>query len=465
MQPTDDSALLRQYVENHSDEAFATLVAQHLNLVYSVALRQVGNPHQAEEITQAVFIILAKKAAQLRHDQALASWLFQATRLTASNFVRGETRRHRREEEAYMQSVLDESGGEVWPRIAPLLDTAVGALREKDRRAIVLRFYEGRNLREIGLALGASEAAAEKRVNRALEKLHRFFTRHGISSTTAVIAKTISANSIQVAPAALAKTISAVAIAKGSTAAVSTLTLVKGTMTTMTWLKLKFAVGLCAALLIAGGAVTVAISQTGSEQRLTPGNPSPKDDVISAVKKLAESANYTFHITVAGSRAHGPFDGKTEKDGITYMKTHFGGRTVEAVVKGSARAYTDQDGKWQSLTVTNSDTGGVSLPGGLASDLLAGAKTLTKDGELYSGDLTSDGINTLLAPLTATNPSGWVKFWIKDGALTRFEYKVKANVNANGGEHDIDSDTTVEITDVGTTTVDVPEAAKKLLKL
>jgi RNA polymerase sigma factor (sigma-70 family) len=101
MQPTDDSALLRQYTENNSDEAFAALVTRHVNLVYSVALRQVGNPHHAEEIAQAVFIILAKKAVQLRHDTALSSWLFQATRLTANNFVRSESRRHRREEEAY----------------------------------------------------------------------------------------------------------------------------------------------------------------------------------------------------------------------------------------------------------------------------------------------------------------------------------------------------------------------------
>ena len=92
MQLTDDGALLRQYAENHSDEAFAALVKRHVNLVYSVALRQVGNPHHAEEISQAVFIILAKKAAALRHDKALSSWLFQATRLTANNFLRSETK-------------------------------------------------------------------------------------------------------------------------------------------------------------------------------------------------------------------------------------------------------------------------------------------------------------------------------------------------------------------------------------
>ena len=167
----DDSALLREYLENASDDAFASLVARHVNLVYSVALRQTGKPHQAEEITQAVFVILAKKASQLRSAKALSSWLFQTTRLTANNYIRSENRRHHREQEAYMQSILNESGAEVWPRIAPLLDTAVAGLREKDRQAIVLRFYEGKNLQDVGLVLGTSKDAAEKRVGRALEKL------------------------------------------------------------------------------------------------------------------------------------------------------------------------------------------------------------------------------------------------------------------------------------------------------
>ena len=265
----EDSALLLRYVENHSDEAFAGLVTRHINLVYSVALRQVGNPHAAEEVTQAVFIILAKKAASLRHDKALGSWLFQTTRLTANNFIRSEFRRHRREEEAYMQSALDETGTDVWPRIAPLLDTAVAALREKDRQAIVLRFYEGRNLREVGLALGTSEDAAEKRVNRTLEKLRKFFTKRGVSSTTAIIAGTISAHSVQAAPVGLTKTVTAVAIVKGLTASVSTLSLVKGTLKIMTYAKLKLAIGITAGILLAGGAATVAISQTNGNDRLT----------------------------------------------------------------------------------------------------------------------------------------------------------------------------------------------------
>ena len=216
MQSTDDSALLRQYLEDRSDAAFAALVARHINLVYSVALRHVGDPHQAEEITQAVFILLARKAAQLRHDKALSSWLFQATRLTASNFVRGETRRHRREQEAHMQAVLDESGNDVWRQIAPLLDTAVASLSEQDRQAIVLRFYEGRNLRDVGAALGASEDAAEKRVSRAVERLREFLAKRGVTAGANGLVVVMSANAVQAAPVGLAATLSSAALASAA---------------------------------------------------------------------------------------------------------------------------------------------------------------------------------------------------------------------------------------------------------
>ena len=235
MQSTDVSGSLRQYAENHSDEAFAALVAQHINLVYSVALRHVGDPQDAEEVTQAVFILLSKKAAQLRHDKALSSWLFQTTRLTASNFVRGRTRRQRREQEAHMQCLLDRSGNDVWQRIAPLLDSAVAALSERDRRAIVLRFYEGRNLRDVGVGLDASEDAAEKRVGRALQKLRLFFVKRGVSVSASGVLLAISTNAVQTAPAGLAGSIVSAATLAGTTfTAAATLTATKAiAMTTL----------------------------------------------------------------------------------------------------------------------------------------------------------------------------------------------------------------------------------------
>jgi RNA polymerase sigma factor (sigma-70 family) len=221
MQSTDDKELLRQFVEGGSDDAFAALVVRHINLVYSVALRRVGNPHGAEEVTQAVFITLAKKAPGLAGSGALSTWLFQTTRFTAGNFIRSESRRARREQEAYVQSTLNEPAQDVWPQIAPLLEDAVAALNEKDRRAVVLRFYENRNLREVGLALEASEAAAEKRVARAVEKMRRYFSRRGIYSTVVLLTEAISAHSVNAAPVALQKSVTAGALAKAAQDAVS----------------------------------------------------------------------------------------------------------------------------------------------------------------------------------------------------------------------------------------------------
>ena len=110
----------------NSEAAFAALVARYVNLVYSTALRFTGNPHHAEEITQAVFIILARKAGGLLRGAVLSGWLYQTARLTAANFVKGEIRRHRREQEAYMQSILNEPEAAAWEQIAPLLDEAMG---------------------------------------------------------------------------------------------------------------------------------------------------------------------------------------------------------------------------------------------------------------------------------------------------------------------------------------------------
>ena len=135
-------------------------------------------------------------------------------------------------------------------------------LGQTDRDALVLRYFEGRSLNEVGSALGASEEAAKKRVNRALEKLRKIFTRHGITSTTDAIASAITANSIQAAPATLAKTVTAVAIAKGATASVSTLTLIKGALKIMAWTKAKTAIVAGAAILLASGTAFVAVKNT-----------------------------------------------------------------------------------------------------------------------------------------------------------------------------------------------------------
>ena len=264
----DDLALLRDYARNHSEDAFAALVSRHVNLVYSVALRQARDPHLAEEITQAVFIILARKANKLSQHSVLAGWLCRTARYASSNALTIQRRRQHREQEAFMQSQLEDlsrrseaEAEETWQQIAPLLDRAMEQLGQKDHDAVVLRFFEGQNFKEVGAALGASEDAAKMRVSRALEKLRKFFSKRGVSSTTEIIAGAITANSVQAAPVALAKSVTALAIAKGAAASASTLTLIKGALKIMAWTKVKTAVVIGASVLLAAGTTTVVVNQ------------------------------------------------------------------------------------------------------------------------------------------------------------------------------------------------------------
>jgi RNA polymerase sigma factor (sigma-70 family) len=236
---TDDMRLMRDYADGQSAQAFETLVTRYANLVYSAALRQVHDPGLAEEVTQAVFIILAQKAGQLGPGTILSGWLYRTAGYVSGSMLKRERRRQLREQEVYMESTLQSDDDQTWKQIAPMLDEALLRLGQTDRDALVLRFFEGRSFTEVSSALGASEEAAKKRVTRALEKLRKIFCKRGVNSTTAAIAGTMSANSIQTAPVGLAKTISVVALAKGPAASASTLTLVKGALKVMAWSKTK----------------------------------------------------------------------------------------------------------------------------------------------------------------------------------------------------------------------------------
>jgi RNA polymerase sigma factor (sigma-70 family) len=265
----DDLTLLREYARSNPEDAFATLVARYVNLVYSVALRQVRDPGLAEEITQAVFIILARKADSLGDKTILSGWLCRTARYASANALTIQHRRRRREQEAFMQSQFEQSPDDVsgrsgaeletWRQIAPWLDAAMAGLGRKDHDALVLRFFRNRNFAEVGAVLGASEDAAKMRVSRALEKLRKFFAKHGVSSTTATLAGSISVNAVQAAPVTLAKSVTAVAIARGAAASTSTLTLIKGALKIMAWTKIKTGAVVGAAVILAAGTTGLII--------------------------------------------------------------------------------------------------------------------------------------------------------------------------------------------------------------
>jgi RNA polymerase sigma factor (sigma-70 family) len=258
-----DMELVREYAVSQSEQAFEALVDRYVNLVYSAAIRQVRDPHVAEEVTQAVFVILARKAATLGPGTILPSWLHRTAGFVAADACKTQRRRALREQEAHMQSILNEPAPDAWPQIAPVLDEAMSELRERDRSAIVLRFFENKNLREVGAAMGGSEDAAKKRVNRALEKLRKFFTKRGITFSAAAIAGAVSANSVHAAPAGLAKSVSATVLAKGALAGSSTLILVKGALKLMAWTNAKTAMITTAAVLLAAGTTTLAVREFG----------------------------------------------------------------------------------------------------------------------------------------------------------------------------------------------------------
>ncbi len=215
---TDDAELLRRYAGNRDKDAFAELVRRHFGLVYHAALRQCGgDAHRAEDVAQAVFTDLARKAEKLARRPVLAGWLYTSTRYAAGQAVRTEVRRQAREQEVHaMNEILSNSTAEPaaeWERLRPVIDDALHALGERDREAVLLRFFEDRAFADVGTKLFLSEDAARMRVERALEKLRAALVRRGITSTTAALGVALANQAGVAAPAGLATTVTGSALA------------------------------------------------------------------------------------------------------------------------------------------------------------------------------------------------------------------------------------------------------------
>ena len=207
----------------------------------------------------------------------------------------------------------------------------------------------------------------------------------------------------------------------------------------------------------------------------------PADDVTAAAKKLGGESSYSWHQTVVvpedSQFKPGPTDGKTA-NGMTYVRLSFGDNTTEIFMKGTNAVLSNPDGGWQTLADLASDDQGPGrfmvgmvrnfrTPAEQAADLAAGAKDLQAKDGVFSSDLTPDAAKKALSfrrgGAGASNATGSVQFWVANGELTKYEYHVKGTISFNGNDRDIDRDTTVEIKDVGSTKIEMPDDAKKLM--
>ena len=265
---SDDMVLVREYASERSERAFETLVARHIRLVHSVAMRQTCDADLAEEATQAVFIILAKKAPGLGDSTILPGWLCRTARNVSANALTSRRRRQEREREAHMLTLGEGPDPETWAQVAPLLDKAMAELGEKDHDAIVLRYFEGRSFGEVARAMDISEDAAKKRVSRALDRLRVFFQRAGIPLSTGSIAGAVAAHPVQAVPAGLVASVTAAAV-KGFAVKASTTEIIENTLKIMAWTQLKTTVVVTAVVLITGSAF-IAIHRPKASKPASP---------------------------------------------------------------------------------------------------------------------------------------------------------------------------------------------------
>jgi RNA polymerase sigma factor (sigma-70 family) len=288
----DDAELLRDFVTNHSEAAFAGLVEKHFNLVYSAALRMVRDHSLAKDVAQSVFVQLARKAPTIREGNALPGWLYRVTHGQAANAVRAEQTRRRLEMEAMMQAQLDAHA--AWGHVESGLEEAMATLSAEEQNLVVLRFFQNRNWRDVSAAVAMSEDTVQRRVGRAIEKLRSFFARKGVAVSGTVLGMAVAANAVQAAPAGLTSGVTATALAQAGAGAPGLLAGLKALFATKS--------GAVWAVAVASG-ISVAVLMTTAHHRAPSAETLKRGLVLHFTFDQIESGN---HVTdTSGAANHG----------------------------------------------------------------------------------------------------------------------------------------------------------------
>ena len=291
MTPQTDSQLLDRWREASDRGAMDELVRRHIHFVYGAARRQLPAGYQAyaEDVTQAVFMLLIHKSPRVRSDAALAVWLHRAAGYAAANARRMLVRQANRDRRAARPEAQvnpsHSTDGEEYRELLPVLDEAIDRLPARDRSGVVMCFFQRRTYGQIGAVMGITEEAARKRVSRAVDRLREHFAHRGLVASSAALCAVLTGESTVAAPAALAGTTANLATlsqlaAGASGAAGSTTSIMNGVIHTMMMAKVKLAAAACAAIVFGGAVTGAAIHQIGA----------PAAPVVGAATSLALQA-------------------------------------------------------------------------------------------------------------------------------------------------------------------------------